>query len=118
REGSYPITSILFLPNDVWGGTHPEEAGAGRRLVSATQHFYDSYQPSDERKKATVAKRDVDVVTYNGSTDILKAPNNQSPVVVVKYMQPYAAGYTTWASGLNVPALRYSDILLIHAEAI
>ena len=25
RYGEYPITSILYLPNDVWGGTHPEE---------------------------------------------------------------------------------------------
>lgn len=118
REGSYPITSILFLPNDVWGGTHPEEAGAGWRLVSATSHFYDSYLPLDVRKSATVAKRNVDVVTYNGSTDILKAPNNQSPVVCIKYMQPYANGYTDWGSGLSVPALRYADVLLIHAEAI
>jgi hypothetical protein len=81
-------------------------------------NLYESYQVGDRRKNATVAKRGVDVITYNGSTDILQAPNNQSPVVCTKYMSPYAAAYTDWAAGLNVPALRYADILLIHAEAI
>ena len=117
RYGEYPITSILYLPNDVWGGTHPEEVGAGWRLVSATENFYESYQPGDLRKAATVAKRGVDMVTYNGATDILKAPNNQSPVVCIKYMQPYAEAYTTWSPGLSIPVLRYADILLLHAEA-
>lgn len=118
RYGEYPITPILYLPNDVWGGTHPEELGAGWRLVSATNAFYDSYQAGDLRKKATVAKRNVDVVTYNGSTDVLKAPNNKSEVVCVKFMQPYALEYNTWSPGLDVPALRYADVLLLHAEAI
>lgn len=118
RPGEYPITPVLMLPNNVWNGLHPEPAGEGWRLVSATQYFYDSYQAGDKRKAATVAKRGVDVVTYNGSTDILQAPNNQSPVVCIKYMSPYAVAYTTWEAGLNVPALRYSDVLLLHAEAI
>ena len=64
-----------------------------------------------------MAKRGVDMVTYNGATDILKAPNNQSPVVCIKFMQPYAEAYTTWSPGLNIPVLRYADILLLHAEA-
>jgi hypothetical protein len=76
------------------------------------------YKAGDLRKAATVAKRGVDIITYNGSTDILQAPNNQSPVVCIKYMSPYADNYVGWAAGLNVPALRYSDILLINAEAI
>ncbi len=118
RLGENPVTSILFLPNDVWGGTHPEQLGAGWRLVSPTKHFYDTYQTGDVRKKVTVAQKDVDIITYNGYTDVLKAPNNQSPVVCIKYMQPYAAGYTAWGTGLNTPALRYADILLLHAEAI
>lgn len=118
RLDEYPITPILFLPNDVWNGTHDEQTGVGWRLVSATKSFYESYKAGDLRKSATVAKRGVDVVTYNGSTDILQAPNNQSPVVCVKYMSPYAVAYTTWNPGLNVPALRYSDILLLDAEAI
>ncbi|MBX2925064.1 MAG: RagB/SusD family nutrient uptake outer membrane protein [Chitinophagaceae bacterium] len=118
RYDSYPITPVLYLPNNVWGGAHAEPVGEGWRLVSATNAFYDTYQPGDKRKKATVAKRNVDVITYNGSTDILKAPNNQSEVVCVKFMQPYAADYTGWAPGLNVPALRYADILLLHAEAM
>ncbi len=118
RLGSNPVTSILFLPNDVWGGTFPEELGAGWRLVSGTKEFYDAYQPNDTRKSATVAMRDVDVIRYNGSTGILKAPNNQSPIICIKYMQPYADAYTTWGTGLSTPVLRFSDVLLLHAEAI
>ncbi len=118
RLDSYPITPILMLPNNVWGGLHDEPLGEGWRLVSATESFYDSYQAGDLRKAATVAKRGVDVITYNGVTDVLQAPNNQSPVVCVKYQSPYKDSYTGWAAGLNVPALRYSDILLIDAEAI
>lgn len=118
RLNEYPITPVLMLPNNVWGGTHDEPMGEGWRLVSATSYFYNSYQAGDLRKAATVAKRDVDIVTYNGTTDILRAPNNQSPIVCIKYMSPYAKEYTGWAAGLNVPALRYADILLIHAEAL
>jgi hypothetical protein len=118
RLDSYPITPVLMLPNNVWGGKHDEPLGEGWRLVSATESLYESYQAGDLRKAATVAKRGVDMVTYNGSTDILQAPNNQSPVVCVKYMLPYKLAYTGWAAGLNVPALRYADILLIDAEAI
>ena len=118
RLGEYPITSVLYLPNNVWGGAHDEELGAGWRLVSATNSFYDSYEALDKRKAATVAKRDVDKVTYNGSTDFLKAPNNQSAIVCIKYMQPYAQSYTSWSPGLSIPALRYADVLLLHAEAI
>ena len=118
RQGEYPITPVLYLPNDVWGGTHPEQTGLGWRLVSPTEAFYEAYQPDDLRKAATVAKRDVDVVTFNGSTDIIKCPNNQSPVVCIKFMAPYAQTAEEWAPGLNVPAFRYADVLLIDAEAI
>ncbi len=118
REGANPITGILYLPNDVWGGTHAEETGAGWRLVSATENFYDSYEPDDVRKEATVAKRNVDVITYNGATDILKAPNNQSPVVCIKFQQPFNNVVTNFSPGLDIPALRFADVLLIHAEAI
>jgi len=118
RLDEYPITPVLLLPNNVWGGTHDEPMGEGWRLVSPTLYFYNSYQEGDLRKSATVAKRGVDVIIYNGFTDILQAPNNQSPVVCIKYMSPYADNYVGWAAGLNVPALRYSDILLLHAEAI
>lgn len=118
RLGEYPITPVLMLPNNVWGGLHQEPVGEGWRLVSATLQLYNSYQNGDLRKKATVAKRGVDVITYNGFTDVLQAPNNQSPVVCVKYNAPYKDEYTGWAAGLNVPALRYADILLIDAEAI
>ena len=118
RLGNYPITPVLMLPNNFWNGLHDEPMGEGWRLVSATLAFYNAYQPGDLRKSATVAQRGVDVVTYNGSTDILQAPNNLSPVVCVKYNAPYKDSYTGWAAGLNVPALRYADVLLIHAEAI
>ena len=118
RMNEYPITPVLMLPNNVWGGLHPEPMGEGWRLVSATKNLYTSYQPGDLRKAATVAKRGVDVITYNGFTDILQAPNNQSDYVCVKYNSPYEVEYVGWAAGLNVPALRYSDVLLIASEAI
>jgi len=118
RLGEYPITPVLMLPNNVWNGLHEEPMGEGWRLVSATIQFYNSYQAGDLRKAATVAKRGVDEITYNGFTDVLQAPNNQSPVVCVKYNSPYKDSYVGWAAGLNVPALRYADVLLIHAEAI
>jgi hypothetical protein len=118
RLDEYPITPVLMLPNNVWGGTHDEPMGEGWRLVSATNAFYASYQVGDLRKSATVAKRGVDIITYNGSTDVLVAPNNKSEVVCVKYNSPYKERYVGWAAGLNVPALRYADILLIATEAI
>jgi len=118
RLNEYPITPILYLPNNVWGGNHPEPSGEGWRLISGLNSFYDSYQTGDLRRAATVAKRGVDIITYNGNTDILIAPNNKSEIVCIKFMSPYAIEYTGWAAGLNVPVLRLSDVLLIHAEAI
>ncbi len=118
RLGEYPITPVLMLPNNVWNGLHDEPMGEGWRLVSGTLAFYNAYQPGDLRKAATVAKKGVDVITYHGSTDILQAPNNKSPIVCVKYNAPYKEVYVGWAAGLNVPALRFADVLLIHAEAI
>lgn len=118
RLGSNPITGMILLPNDVWGGTHGEQLGAGWRLVSATENFYDSYEDDDVRKKATVAKRNVDVITYDGVTDVLKAPNNQSPVVCVKFQQPFETPVSNFSPGLDIPAIRYADVLLLHAEAI
>jgi starch-binding outer membrane protein, SusD/RagB family len=119
RDGPDPITGAIYLPNDVWGGTHPEPLGNGWRLVSATNNFYDSYEPGDNRKHVTVAKRNVDVVTYMGATDVLKAPNNQSDVVCVKFMQPWEDGtYQGLQPGLDIPVIRYADVLLLDAEAI
>jgi starch-binding outer membrane protein, SusD/RagB family len=118
RLNSYPITPVLLLPNNVWNGRHSEPVGEGWRLVSPTLSFYNAYQDNDLRKHATLARRYVDVVRYNGETDTLQAPNNQSPVVCIKYMTAYADGYTSWAAGLDVPAFRYADVLLIDAEAI
>lgn len=118
REGSNPITSMILLPNNVWGGTHPEQEGAGWRLVSATENFYDSYEDDDVRKVATVAKRNADVITYNGSTGIMKAPNNQSPVVCVKFQQPFDQEVVNFSPGLDIPAIRFADVLLLNAEAI
>lgn len=118
REDEYPITPVLLLPNNVWNGLHDESEGEGWRLVSPTDSFYNSYLDGDLRKEATVAWKEKDTVTYNGSTDIIQAPNNKSNVVCIKYMQPYAEEYTGWRPGLDVPAVRYADVLLIEAEAI
>ncbi|MGC4037557.1 MAG: RagB/SusD family nutrient uptake outer membrane protein [Chitinophagaceae bacterium] len=118
RQGQYPITPTLYLPNDVWGGTHDEVVGNGWRLVSATENFYDSYDPQDVRKLATVAKKDQDTVTYNGSRDVLKAPNNLSPVVCVKFQRAFENPYTDIFPGLSIAAIRYADVLLLDAEAI
>ncbi len=112
RLGEYPITPVLMLPNNVWNGLHEEPMGVGWRLVSATLQFYNSYQAGDLRKAATGAKRGVDVITYNGFTDVLPAPNNQSTVGLCKTQCTYVG----WAAGLYVPALRYADVLLIHTN--
>ena len=58
------------------------------------------------------------MVTYYGVTDVLKAPNNQSPVVCVKFQRPFEQEYTNLAPGLSIAAIRYADVLLLHAEAI
>ncbi len=113
------LTSTLYLPFNVWGGTHPEPSiGTGWRLVSATENFYDSYEPQDNRRQATVAKRGVDVVSFGGFTDVIQIPENRSPVVCTKFMQPYAGPTILYNPGMDIPVLRYADVLLLDAEAI
>jgi len=71
--------------------------------------LYQSYQEGDTRRNVTFAKELSDPTTG--------AKVTLANLSYVKYFDPEAA-YTPQLSRVNIPLLRYADVLLMHAEAL
>ncbi|WP_437921240.1 RagB/SusD family nutrient uptake outer membrane protein [Sphingobacterium sp. LRF_L2] len=95
-----------------WGYFHP------------TLELYNSFEDGDYRKKATILEFD-DTFTLFGSDRQYYSSNSQTGFQFKKYMQPFRTPATDHlnpngdypTSDLNVPLVRYADILLMKAEA-
>lgn len=95
-----------------WGYFHP------------TLELYNSFETGDNRKKATILEFN-DTYTLFGNVTQYYSSNSQTGFQFKKYMQPFrfpkdqhlnpSGDYPT--SDLNVPLVRYADILLMKAEA-
>lgn len=97
----------------VQGGTHPYGAGSNYMSIPAT--YYYSFDKKDKRRDATCGLyfRDTNykqqIVAINGisqgkwSREWLKTPPGPT---------------TSKGTGINWPMLRYSDVLLMYAEAV
>lgn len=96
-----------------WGYFHP------------TLELYNSFEAGDNRKKATILEFN-DTFTLFGESRKYYSSNSQTGFQFNKYMQPFRfpkdqhlnpnGDYPT--SDLNVPLVRYADILLMKAEAL
>lgn len=88
----YPVAAV----NEIGGVMTPEQA------------FYDSYAPGDKRRTGYF---------------YTEKPNYKDPGEIVKLPQPFLlkyfddAGALTGLYGNNIPILKYSDVLLVCAEA-
>lgn len=98
-EGNFNAYPWYTLPTDYTLGT-PGWSGPDEIVYQATWEFYDSFDPSDERRNQLVA-------SY-GSRD---RTNMRGPVIN-KY--PGGGGYL----GNDIPIARYADVMLMLAEAI
>jgi hypothetical protein len=111
-EGNYSKLPLMFIPY-IDGAVFKLEDGTN--VASGWNHFlteaahYNSYDVNDNRKKELIVSR----VWVNGDERILGIGDFSRPFTR-KYIDPQRTGDQT---GVNTPVLRYSDVLLMYAEA-
>lgn len=107
------VTSVILLSAKLSGGT-------GWYYFAPTKNLFEAFEPGDLRRKVTLVGAG-DEVNFLGKKFVLTADTIRD--MTTGYMgTKYLAAYNTlpgwnWESGADVPLLRYSDVLLIHAEA-
>ena len=115
----------VVLENEGWGLYN------GWGYFQPTEELYDEYEPNDPRREATILKFG-DVFTYFGNQRDYYSTNSLSGFQMNKYMEPYSFGSSGDAStnteinpngngpstALNLPLMRYAEILLFEAEAL
>lgn len=96
-----------------------------------TEELYDEYEANDPRREATILKFG-DKFTYFGLNFSYYSTNSLSGFQINKYMEPYSYGTDGKSStntkinqspdnpttALNLPLMRYAEILLFKAEAL
>ncbi len=115
----------VVLENTGWGLYN------GWGYFQPTEELYDEYESGDPRREATILNYG-DQFTYFGQTRQYYSTNSLSGFQINKYMEPYSYG-TNGNSGtdgminqngdypttsLNLPLMRYAEILLFKAEAL
>jgi starch-binding outer membrane protein, SusD/RagB family len=108
----------VMLENKGWGQYN------GWGYFQPTKELYDAYEAGDTRREATILKFG-DKFTYFGNERDYASTNSQTGYQFNKYMDPfrYAGLAQVSANGdypttnLNVPLMRYAEVLLIAAEA-
>jgi hypothetical protein len=115
----------VILENKGWGKFN------GWGYFQPTEELYDEYEATDPRREVTILKFG-DEFTYFGEKRKYYSTNSLSGFQINKYMEPYSYGtggdvstnqyisqngdYPT--TSLNLPLLRYAEILLFKAEAL
>lgn len=113
----------VVLENKGWGVYN------GWGYFQPTEELYDEYENSDPRRGVTILKFG-DSFTYFGQSKLYSSTNSLTGFQINKYMDPYSYGSGTSASNtminqngdnpttrLNLPLMRYAEILLFKAEA-
>lgn len=108
----------VMLENKGWGKYN------GWGYYMPTKELYDSYEAGDKRREATILKPG-DQFTFYGKDTTYGSTNSLSGYQFRKYMEPftYAAGAHLSPNGdhpttdLNLPLIRYAEVVLIKAEA-
>lgn len=111
----------VMLTNKAWGIYN----GWGYYLP--TKELYDSYEPGDTRREATILKTGDKFTFFGAERSFTKDAGATSDYQFKKYMEPfsYANPIPTHVNpngdngttDLNVPLMRYAEVLLIKAEA-
>jgi hypothetical protein len=108
----------VMLENKGWGKYN------GWGYYMPTKELYDAYESGDARREATILKPG-DHFTFYGADQVYASTNSLSGYQFRKYMEPfsYANGIHLSPNGdhpttdLNLPLIRYAEVLLIKAEA-
>ena len=115
----------VVLENTGWGLYN------GWGYFQPTEELYDEYEAGDPRRKITILNFG-DTFTYFGQTRQYYSTNSLSGFQLAKYMEPFTYGSNGDASknpninqdgnypttALNLPLMRYAEILLFKAEAL
>ncbi|WP_207421165.1 RagB/SusD family nutrient uptake outer membrane protein [Desertivirga brevis] len=115
----------VILENKGWGIYN------GWGYFQPTEELYDEYETNDPRREVTILKFG-DKFRYFGEERSYFSTNSLSGFQINKYMEPYSYGSNANAgtnnqinpSGdyptttLNLPLMRYAEILLFKAEAL
>jgi starch-binding outer membrane protein, SusD/RagB family len=115
----------VVLENKGWGLYN------GWGYFQPTEELYDEYEAGDPRREATILKFG-DTITFMGVQRRYYSTNSLSGFQMAKYMEPYSYGsdgnsstnpninqngdYPT--TKLNLPLMRYAEVLLFKAEAL
>lgn len=89
-----------------------------------TKELYDSYQKGDKRREATLFKEGDKFIYFGKDWTWTKTSYNYTGFMFAKYIQPFADEDRVSKNGdhpctdLNVPLMRYAEVLLIKAEAL
>lgn len=108
----------VMLENKGWGKYN------GWGYYMPTKELYDAYEFGDKRREATILKPG-DHFTFYGEDQTYASSNSLSGFQFRKYMEPfsYAGGIHLSPNGdhpttdLNLPLIRYAEVILIKAEA-
>jgi starch-binding outer membrane protein, SusD/RagB family len=118
REGSFSKLPNMFLPADrameiIYNpsdGASPRiNIGQGWSHFRTETHVYNSYAANDKRKTDLIVSK-----YWNSGTEYNLDINSSSRPFTRKFIDPKRIGD---ASSCNSPIIRYSDILLVYAEA-
>lgn len=118
REGSFSKLQNMFLPADRPMEIRYKPGDPGSPLINIGQgwsHFrtennvYNSYADNDKRKTELIVSK-----YWNSGSEYNLDINSSSRPFTRKFIDPLRIGD---ASSCNSPIVRYSDILLVYAEA-
>jgi hypothetical protein len=114
----------VVLENTGWGVYN------GWGYFQPTEELYEEYEANDPRREVTILKFG-DKFTYFGIDRSYYSTNSLSGFQINKYIEPYTYGSGTAGSNtkinpngdnpttmLNLPLMRYAEILLFKAEAL
>lgn len=140
KEYIWSVTNSATFPNSVgcvFPGLLLEDKGwgfyNGWGQFYPTKELYDAYEERDQRRAATILKTG-DRFMFFGEERIFNvgqftvSSSNRTGLQFNKYMEPYGYPNPTGTyinsngnrptTAMNVPLLRYADVLLMKAEAL
>ena len=101
----------------VINNNNSDEAGKGYARVAVTGYFFKKFDAADLRRDWAIAP--YSFLKNNSTTEVLKDPNDIYTRQVGKWRRKYetVTPRHTESSPTNFPVIRYSDVLLMYAEA-
>lgn len=107
--------NVCLLPKEIRDNSPSGNEGPTNALswMVPTTDFYNSYADGDTRRNVTIMSE----FTYSNGTTCVFAGNAKYPFYFNKYWDRIAEPEGK-NSGQNYPYMRYSDLLLIYAEAL